>query len=182
VSFSCRQASASDIDALLAVHRSAFSSDVEADLVASLLPHASSHPAQSWVAEDDRVIVGHVLLTPGVVARDPELSALLLCPLAVVPDHQNSGVGSLLISAALDAAAAGGVQVVNVFGDPDYYERFGFRSLLPHGPLPPFDVSAKHQRAWQTLVLADDRRAAELVEGERIEWADPLMTPELWEG
>jgi putative acetyltransferase len=134
------------------------------------------------VAEGDGVILGHLLLTPGVVRRDPQLSALLLCPLAVVPDHQNSGIGSLLITAALDAAAAGGAQVVNVFGDPDYYERFGFRSLLPRGPLPPFDVSAKHQRAWQTLVLADDSGATELVEGERIEWAGPLMTPELWEG
>jgi len=130
----------------------------------------------------DGVVVGHVLLTPGVVRHDPHLIVLLLCPLAVLPAQQHAGIGSALTRAALDAAADAGVRTVTVFGDPGYYSRFGFRSLLPDGPLPPHDVSTKHRDAWQTLTLSGDPVTRESLQGVRVQWADPLMNPHLWEG
>jgi putative acetyltransferase len=180
VTLSCRRATASDTAVLSEVHRSAFSTDVEADLVTALLAHQSAQPIESWVADANGVVVAHVLLTPGTVPRDPLLSILLLCPLAVLPSYQHSGVGTALTRAALDAAADAGVRAVNVFGDPDYYSRFGFESLLPAGPLPPFDVT--QAPAWQTLLLSADARTRDLLDGSRVRWADPLMSPRLWEG
>lgn len=180
MTLSCRRATPSDTDALPDVHRSAFSTDVEADLVTVLLSHPSAQPVQSWVADDDGLIVAHVLLTPGTIVHEPLLSVLLLCPLAVLPSHQNSGVGTALTVLALDAASDAGVQAVNVFGDPGYYSRFGFESLLPRGPLPPFDVA--HEAAWQTLLLSDDAQTRDLLDGSRVQWAVPLMSARLWEG
>ena len=51
---------------------------------------------------------------------DLPISVLILCPLAVLPNLQNTGVGTAVTRAALDSATATGAQAVNVFGDPDY--------------------------------------------------------------
>ena len=176
----CRRGAASDVSAIVATHRTAFSSDVEADLVAELIADPSAS-VESWVAEIDGEIVGHVLLTPGKVPAEQPIDVLILCPLAVLPSHQNAGVGITLTRVALDAAADAGAHAVSVFGDPDYYERFGFRSLLPGGPLPPYDVAPQHQQAWQTLLFSDDSQTREALEGVRVQWQRPLMVPELWE-
>lgn len=176
----CRRATASDTAAIVALHRAAFSTDIEADLVASLIVDQAA-PLESWVAEIDGAVVGHVLLTPGEVPGDRAITVLILCPLAVLPSHQNAGVGTAVTRAALDSATDAGARAVSVFGDPDYYARFGFRSLLPAGPLPPYDVAPQHQRAWQTLLLSDDAATRDGLEGVRIQWQEPLMVPALWE-
>lgn len=176
-----RRATASDQAAIVAVHLATFSTDIEADLVAALLFDPAAQPAESWVAEVGSGVVGHVLCTPGVVATDASLPVLLLCPLAVLPAHQHSGLGSGLTRSAIASAREAGVRAISVFGDPDYYSRFGFQPLLPDGPLPPFDV-APQERAWQTLLLSDTAptvRAA--LSGAHITWAKPLMAPALWQ-
>ena len=111
------------------------------------------------------------------------MTVMLLCPLAVLPSHQHTRVGTALTQAAIEAARDAGVRAITVFGDPGYYSRFGFQSLLPDGPLPAFDVAETQRDAWQTLLLGDsaDLTRASL-DGQRIVWADPLMTPSLWEG
>jgi len=180
VTVHCRRATASDASAIVALHRAAFSTDIEADLVANLIIDQGA-PIESWLAEVDGAVVGHVLLTPGAIPGDLPISVLILCPLAVLPSLQNTGVGTSLTRAALDSATAAGAQAVSVFGDPDYYARFGFRSLLPGGPLPPYDVSPQHHPAWQTLVLAEESQTREALDGVRIRWLAPLMVPELWQ-
>jgi len=180
VTVHCRRATASDATAIVALHRAAFSTDVEADLVASLIVDQAA-PVESWVADIDDGVVGHVLLTPGDVPGDRSINVLILCPLAVLPSHQNAGVGTAVTRAALDSASATGARAVSVFGDPDYYARFGFQSLLPAGPMPPYDVASQHQTAWQTLLLSDDAATRDALEGVRIQWQEPLMVAELWQ-
>jgi putative acetyltransferase len=180
VNVHCRRATASDAAAIVALHRTAFSTDIEADLVASLIVEQTS-PTESWVAEIDGAVVGHVLLTPGHVPGERPISVWILCPLAVLPSHQNAGVGTAVTRAALGSATDAGACAVCVFGDPDYYARFGFRSLLPAGPMPPYDVAPRHQAAWQTLLLSDDAETRQTVDGARIQWQEPLMVAELWQ-
>lgn len=59
--------------------------------------------------------------------------ALLLGPLAVGLSHQGAGIGSMLMRAALERAAARGHRAVLLVGDPDYYARFGFSVALAGG-------------------------------------------------
>jgi putative acetyltransferase len=181
VTVTCRPAATSDTTGLLEVHRAAFAEDVEADLVAALLSDQPPRPTESWVAVSDGEVVGHVLLTGGEVPGRPEVSVMLLCPLAVAPSHQHAGVGTALTEAALKAARARGVHAVSVFGDPGYYSRFGFASLLPSGPLPAYDVAEAHRAAWQTLLLEPRPGMPATLDGVRIQWAPPIMRPALWQ-
>jgi predicted N-acetyltransferase YhbS len=57
-------------------------------------------------------------------------SALLLGPLAVDVDTQSCGVGAKLMRYAIAEAAFRGHAAVILVGDPEYYERFGFRADL----------------------------------------------------
>jgi putative acetyltransferase len=79
------------------------------------------------VAVDEEQIVGHVMMSRLATQVDGRpVRALALAPLAVRPDRQRRGVGSRLVSAALDRCRAGGAEAIFVLGHPAYYARFGF--------------------------------------------------------
>ncbi|WAP68033.1 GNAT family N-acetyltransferase [Jiella pelagia] len=68
--------------------------------------------------------------------------ALLLGPLAVSPESQGTGLGSLLMRYAIAEAARLGHGAIILVGDPEYYARFGFsadktRTLSMPGPFEP---------------------------------------------
>lgn len=172
-----RPALPGDRDAVLAVHRAAFPTAEEADLVAALLADPDATPLESYVAAVDGTVAAHVLLTSAVVESSPHLPARLLAPLAVVPERQGQGLGTAVTVAALDAARAHGVVLVLVLGHPAYYPRFGFRPLLPGGPTPPYPVAPEHADAWQTLELHPG--AFDVPQGP-VRLAPPLMAPTLW--
>jgi len=46
--------------------------------------------------------------------------------MAVLPEYQNSGIGSKLIKAGLAACKNSGYLAVIVLGHPNYYPKFGF--------------------------------------------------------
>lgn len=121
-------------DDFAAVHRvnaAAFPSDAEARLVDRIRPLAS--PSVSLVATDAGEVVGHVFFSPVTVdAPEGASSALALAPLAVLPSHQNAGVGGALTRAGLAACEALGEYVVFVLGHRDYYPRFGFARADAH--------------------------------------------------
>lgn len=68
-------------------------------------------------------IVGSVRLWHVAAGDCP---ALLLGPLAVAPDWQGHGIGTALMSTAIDSAAALGHTAIVLVGDAPYYARFGF--------------------------------------------------------
>lgn len=60
-------------------------------------------------------------------------SALLLGPLAVVPDMQGKGIGAALMQEGLGLARWAGHRAVLLVGDLGYYHRFGFAPAQAHG-------------------------------------------------
>ena len=82
----------------------------------------------SLVAERAGRVVGHAAASP-VRLSGGEPGWFGLGPVAVLPGHQRTGVGTALVARTLDllrerTGAAG----VVVLGDPGYYGRFGFRA------------------------------------------------------
>jgi putative acetyltransferase len=119
-----RRERAGDVDAVDAVHRAAFPTAVEAELLAALRADAGWRPELSMVAEGATGdVVGHVACTDGRLGERPVLG---LGPIGVLPDRQHGGVGSALLHAVLGGADALGEPVVVLLGSREYYPRFGF--------------------------------------------------------
>ena len=119
-----------DIEAVHAINLAAFQAPGEAKAVDTL--RAAGLATLSLVAEQAGKPVGHILFSPVTLNGAP--TALLgLAPMAVHPDHQNRGIGSLLVPAGLAACRELGVPAVVVLGHPAYYPRFGFKPAPPLG-------------------------------------------------
>jgi putative acetyltransferase len=114
-----------DVEAVRHVNIVAFGRENEANLVDRLRGLASTF---SFVAVQTDLVVGHILFSPVVVEGkcSSNLSVLGLAPVAVLPNYQRQGIGSLLIREGLKECARSGFQAVVVLGYPDLYSRFGF--------------------------------------------------------
>ena len=151
-----------------AIHRAAFPTGAEADLVEALMREGDA--IVSLVEDRQSEIVGHVLLSRMAVTGDGlALRALGLAPVGVLPGFQGGGVGKGLIEAALAIAQATGEELVFVLGEPDYYTRFGFSAetaapftspyaspyfmalVLQPGLTPPGHGEAAYARAFSDL-------------------------------
>ncbi|GGD26570.1 GNAT family N-acetyltransferase [Aureimonas glaciei] len=77
-------------------------------------------------------IIGSVRLWH-VAAGDTGTPALLLGPLAVLPELAGCGVGSALMRRAVAEAHWRGHAAILLVGDPDYYARFGFSAAPAAG-------------------------------------------------
>jgi predicted N-acetyltransferase YhbS len=88
--------------------------------------------ALGWVAREGDATIGAIRYWPILVGptREP---ALLLGPLAVVPDRMRRGIGTALITKTLSLAAQAGHDLVLLVGDAVYYRRFGFVPATPLG-------------------------------------------------
>jgi putative acetyltransferase len=121
-----------------AVIELAFGGSEEAELVDSL--RGSGHALLSLVAEVDGVVTGHILLSRMWIDTSTELvAAVALAPVAVHPDRQREGIGSLLIQHGLELLRERGEAIVIVAGHPAYYPRFGFskeNARLLRSPFP----------------------------------------------
>jgi putative acetyltransferase len=113
-----------DVPDIRSVLQRAFETGFEADLVDTL--RRQGRPLVSLVAIVDGTVVGHILFSPVTLSSDPQMSLMGLAPMAVAPDWQRQGIGSLLVHAGVDACRRLGVAGLVVIGHPEYYPRFGF--------------------------------------------------------
>ncbi|MCX6092481.1 MAG: N-acetyltransferase [Candidatus Bipolaricaulota bacterium] len=125
-----------DVVGIHRVNELAFGRPEEAEVVDRL--RQAGIPFLSLVAEDGGAIVGHVLFTPAIVDdgerhAGQRIAGMGLAPLAVAPDRQRQGVGSLLVRRGLELLRADGHPFVIVLGHPEYYPRFGFEPASLHG-------------------------------------------------
>jgi len=126
-----RPESPEDVSRVRHVNELAFEQPAEADLVDKL--RRACTDALSLVAVDDAV-VGHILFTPVVIESAGRQSlGMGLAPMAVLPDRQRQGIGTLLVRQGLDILRERGCPFVVVVGHPEYYPRFGFEPASTHG-------------------------------------------------
>jgi putative acetyltransferase len=124
----CRPEQFSDAAAIRAILEAAFPTAAEARLVDAL--RASGRLVVSTIAADAGGPVGHVAFSPVTIG---DARGLGLAPMAVMPAHQNRGVGALLVREGLASCVAIGCGFVVVLGEPEYYGRFGFTRASTFG-------------------------------------------------
>ena len=128
IHFTTRPETEKDRRAIAEVHARAFGREHEAQLVERLRQGLRFVPDLSLVALYRGEVIGHILFYPvDVVNGEKAVESLALAPVAVLPEHQRKGVGSILIRQGLEAAKRLRFNSVTVLGHPEYYPRFGFQ-------------------------------------------------------
>ena len=127
-----------DFDAIAHVHAEAFGSNDEASLVERIRASDRYIPELTLVAEQDGLIVGHVMLSYADVIGKDTFKILLLAPMAVLPNMQNRAIGSSLMRRAVAIADDHREPLINLLGHPAFYPHFGFKRASLYGIEPPF--------------------------------------------
>jgi predicted N-acetyltransferase YhbS len=87
-------------------------------------------PELDYVAVSDGKIVGNIMYSKARVIdrQGGEHEVLTFGPLSVLPKYWNCGVGSALMRYTISKAKKLGYRAIVLYGHPDYYPKFGFRS------------------------------------------------------
>ena len=87
-------------------------------------------PELDFIALDNKKIVGNIVYSKGKIVNSnrKEHNVLTFGPISVLPSHQKKGIGSKLISHTIKIAQDLGFKAIIIFGDPNYYKRFGFEN------------------------------------------------------
>lgn len=111
-------------------------------------------PELDYVAECEGKLVGNIMYTRAHLLLDAGGEAdfvLLFGPVSVLPDFQGRGIGSRLIRETTRLAREMGYRAVLIYGDPDYYSRFGF---VPAEQYRIRDAENQYAAALQVLELS----------------------------
>lgn len=129
---SIRSEKREDHASVYSINELAFGQPNEADLVDALRQKADAFI--SLVATVDDTVVGHILFSPVTVESERDsFTAMGLAPMAVLPTHQNQGVGSSLVREGLKECQRRSYDIVVVLGHPKFYPRFGFEPASSKG-------------------------------------------------
>lgn len=167
-----------DLNLIQEVIRAAFS-DEERELISTVAATLSldtiKPPVKSLVAEDAGQVIGYVSYSPLLFEPSVTTTGYILAPLAVSPACQRQGVGSKLIEIGIEMLSKSGVDVLLVYGDPEYYKRFGFKEEIGRSFVPPYRL--KYPFGWLGVMLREVDISKMLL---RFECVSALNKPELW--
>jgi putative acetyltransferase len=173
-----RLAQETDLDSILKVIETAFSDEENKlimNLVVELSEETTSPSIKSLVDEVDNQIIGYVSFSSIFLKSDSSISGYILAPLAVAPKHQKKWIGSNLIKSGIDMLTENGVGVVLVYGDPDYYGRFGFKAEIGLSFVPPY--SLQYPFGWTGMMLNETPVPEQPIQFDCVA---ALSKPELW--
>ncbi len=147
-----REENPEDIAAIHQVNEMAFNRAAEADLVDEL--RRKEKVIRSCVAEQDGEVVGHILFSPVTIESGAnKYKAAGLAPMAVLPQYQNRGIGSLLVKDGIRRCREAGYNSVVVLGHSEYYPRFGFVPAGRYGLKSEFNVA---DEVFMALELSEE--------------------------
>jgi putative acetyltransferase len=145
-----RKATEQDGQEISEIYKCAFPADerdIVANLAVNLLSENTTPETLSLVSELDNSIVGHIAFSPVFAPGMPDFQGYILAPLAVIPKLQHSGYGSKLIDTGILLLSQNEIDVLFVYGDPNFYSKFGFSVELARGFIPPYEL--KYPLGWQ---------------------------------
>jgi alpha-D-ribose 1-methylphosphonate 5-triphosphate synthase subunit PhnI len=133
-----------DYSSIAKVNNLAFGQENEAKLIDKIRQSDRFINELSLVAELDRKIIGHIMFSYIDLIGKHTTKVLALAPVAVLPEYQNKGVGSLLVKRGLEIAEKMRLPLVIVLGEPKFYSRFGFETASDYSIQSPFEVPDKY--------------------------------------
>ena len=172
-----RRSEPKDVKDILSIHRSAFSeeeSPLIIQLVNEFLCSSQDRSILSYVAEENKQIVAHVIFSEVIIENRVD-NSYILAPLAVLPSWQRKGIGRSLVTYGISELEKLQAKHVFVYGDPNYYSKFGFKTNGGELYLPPYPLQLPH--GWQHLGLTSGQLPQKPV---KILCLKPLLKPELW--
>jgi predicted N-acetyltransferase YhbS len=87
-----------------------------------------------FVAIFNNEIVGNIVYAETKVKNsNTDHTVLTFGPVSVLPKYQNKGIGSNLINHTVQLAKEMEYKAVIIYGDPEYYKRFGFKASKEYG-------------------------------------------------
>ncbi len=97
-------------------------------------------------------IVGNIIYleTKITESNGVEHGVIAFGPVSVLPKYQNRGIGSKLITHTAQLAKEMGYKAILIYGDPEYYKRFGFKVSKEYGIT---NSDQKYPAALQVLEL-----------------------------
>jgi len=123
------------------LNNQAFNRPNEAKLIRKLRKTGEFMSELSLVAEQDEMVVGHILFYPVYIqSKADRYQILSLGPMSVLPLYQRRGIGSELMMEGLTRAKSLNFKAVIVVGHAHYYPRFGFKPASRWGITSPFEV------------------------------------------
>ncbi len=118
-----------------------FSDHKEQFLVERIRKSANFIPELSLAASYKGDVVGYILFSEIKIGNT---KALALAPVAVLPNYQQMGVGSMLIKIGHKEAKRLGYGASFVVGHKKYYPKFGYKQASDYGIFPPFECQPEN--------------------------------------
>ncbi len=111
--------------------------------------------AFDFVAVHDDKIVGNIVYVEAKITdnKGQKHKVATFGPVCVLPEYQGKGVGSQLINHTAQLAKEMGYKAILIYGDPEYYKRFGFRVSKEYNIT---NGDKKYPAALQVLELYPD--------------------------
>ncbi len=170
--------SPADLDSISDVYSHAFSPE-EAPLMDKLtrdLLETQSTPETLCLGlrVDDRLIAV-MGLSPIEFVSEAAISGYVLAPLAVHAEFQGRGYARQLIEGGIQQLSHQGVDIVCVYGDPDFYGKFGFDVSLGTRFSPPYAL--EFPLGWHARKISDIEVPLESL---RFQCVSALSDPIYW--
>ena len=125
--------------------------DIVSKLAINLLFENTTPKTISLAAETSNSVVGHVAFSPVKIDNDNCVRGYILAPLGVIPKYQKQGIGSKLVESGIQTLSKMKVNILFVYGDPNYYRRFGFNTENAEKFIPQYKL--QYPPGWQAIIL-----------------------------
>jgi putative acetyltransferase len=127
-----REEEPKDYDSVRIVNDLAFGQSEEGHIVDKL--RKACKETISLVAVFDEKIVGHIFFSPSTILHnDKHIIGMGLAPMAVLPEFQKQGIGSLLVKEGLRQIKEMDCPFIIVLGHEHFYPKFGFERASIYG-------------------------------------------------
>ena len=104
-----------------------------------------------YVASYNNEIVGNIVYVKSkIITTFNEYDVLTFGPLSVLPKYQSKGIGGKLINHTIKLSKEMGFKAIIIYGNPQYYEKFGFKNTKEYGIT---DMEGNYNDALMALEL-----------------------------